>query len=216
MKLMEPLAFVWPFLWLSSSLSVPDLTFFGIGFPFQLPLFLQRVSTILCRFIYSFLPQAMASTTASNAAFVDNHDNDVPEEFLCPLTLEIFHRPLMSRHGQRYESHAILSWISRGNQHCPLTRQPLTMSGLIRDRNLEHKIRQWKEDRGIDVTPAAAAETVGNGQEEEHIRKSLAFVHLEGGGILPKEFVVDIRVIRNSTEGSATAASHARLLKRAY
>lgn len=74
----------------------------------------------------------------------------VPNRFLCPITLTIMEKPLVSRHGQRYERAAILSWLAKSdNCSCPLTRQPLYPSDLIVDHRMASEIYVWRKARGI-------------------------------------------------------------------
>jgi U-box domain len=73
---------------------------------------------------------------------------DIPHEFICPITQEIMKNPLMSRYGQTYERDAILTWLSKHNNLCPLTRQLLTVSDLIRHRALQARIENWKRLNG--------------------------------------------------------------------
>lgn len=78
-----------------------------------------------------------------------NNNNEselvIPSNFICPLTLEIMKDPLISRHGQSYERRAIMEWIHQGNATCPMTRQPLRLSGLITNHALKAQIEQWKK-----------------------------------------------------------------------
>jgi U-box domain len=93
----------------------------------------------------------------------DNELNqlNIPHEFICPITHEMMQYPLMSRYGQTYERDAILTWLSNHNNLCPLTRQVLLVTDLIRHRTLQSKIAAWKIQHGI-------ANTIkhGYGQEE--------------------------------------------------
>jgi SUMO ligase MMS21 Smc5/6 complex component len=73
------------------------------------------------------------------------YEFDIPHEFICPITHEIMKNPLMSRYGQIYERDAILTWLSKHNNLCPLTRQVLTVSDLIRHRSLKARIKKWKK-----------------------------------------------------------------------
>ncbi|CAB9503903.1 Putative E3 ubiquitin-protein ligase LIN [Seminavis robusta] len=72
----------------------------------------------------------------------------IPSEFICPLTLQLFENPLLSRHGMNYERSAIVEWLDLGNDTCPLTRQPLKLSGLIHNKHLKNKIELWKQENG--------------------------------------------------------------------
>jgi len=78
--------------------------------------------------------------------------NNIPEAFLCPLTLELMEDPVMTREGKNFEREAIVEWLNRGNVTCPLTRQPLTFSKLIPNASLRLQIEIWKKESGIEVT----------------------------------------------------------------
>ncbi|CAB9503956.1 SAM and U-box domain-containing protein 1 [Seminavis robusta] len=69
-----------------------------------------------------------------------------PDAFLCPLTLEVMQDPVINRKtGHLFEKKAILRWIQRGNNTCPLTRLPLELSDLEEDIGLRYEISEWKE-----------------------------------------------------------------------
>ena len=92
-----------------------------------------------------------ASTTPSNL-FVTSSSGEqveVPDEFICPITLQVMVHPLTTRSGKNFERAAILSWLGEGTGQCPLSRQPLRPSDLIPNRFLEAKIAKWREDDGI-------------------------------------------------------------------
>jgi hypothetical protein len=78
-------------------------------------------------------------------------EEEIPECFTCPLTLEIMEDPLMDRRGNNFERGAIVEWLNRGNTTCPLTRQPLTYSKLIPNAGLRTRIERWKRDKGMIV-----------------------------------------------------------------
>ena len=85
----------------------------------------------------------------------------VPSNFICPLTLEIMKDPLISRHGQSYERRAIMEWIHQGNATCPMTRQPLRLSGLITNHALKKQIEQWKKENHYKSQNETNKETSG-------------------------------------------------------
>ena len=76
---------------------------------------------------------------------------EVPEEFTCPLTLEIMNDPVMTREGKNFERKAIIEWLNRGNTTCPLSRRPMSFGKLIPNAALRMRIEQWKRDHGIAV-----------------------------------------------------------------
>uniref|UniRef100_A0A7S0F7D3 U-box domain-containing protein n=1 Tax=Craspedostauros australis TaxID=1486917 RepID=A0A7S0F7D3_9STRA len=80
-----------------------------------------------------------------------DQDADTPDEFICPLTLELMNDPLMDRMGINFEREAIMEWLNRGNNSCPLTRKPLSYSKLVPNAQLRLKIDQWKKSHNIPV-----------------------------------------------------------------
>jgi U-box domain len=91
------------------------------------------------------------------------YENDnIPNEYICPLTLEIMVDPLMDRFGRSYERSAILEWIAtRSVQNndsdntsptCPITRRPLYAKDLISNNKLRKEILEWRYAHGDDVT----------------------------------------------------------------
>lgn len=77
--------------------------------------------------------------------------SNIPEEFLCPLTLEIMVDPIMNREGHSYERSAIVTWLNT-NTTCPLTRKPMRISDFISNRLLQSKIQSWRISQGDDPT----------------------------------------------------------------
>jgi hypothetical protein len=74
--------------------------------------------------------------------------DEIPSEFICPISLSVMKSPVMSRDGKNFERTAILDWLNRGNLNCPLTRQPLKASLLAPNVNLKRSIKRWKKGRG--------------------------------------------------------------------
>ena len=74
----------------------------------------------------------------------------IPEEFLCPLTLEIMKYPVMSRTGHSFEKQAIFEWL-QAHAACPLTRQPMTLSKLVTNVALKQRIAHWCAAHAYDL-----------------------------------------------------------------
>lgn len=79
----------------------------------------------------------------------------VPNDFICPITLEIFSHPVVNMEGRTFEREALLSWLEEHNGTCPLTRKVLKPSDFITDRRMESKIWFWKHQNGLstEVSP---------------------------------------------------------------
>ncbi|CAF1547480.1 unnamed protein product, partial [Rotaria sordida] len=78
---------------------------------------------------------------------------------LCPISLQLFHDPVMAEDGHTYERTAIMEWI-RLNGKSPITRQPLSISGLrpnyaikkvVADFENNIQSKDYKFKMGIDV-----------------------------------------------------------------
>jgi len=80
----------------------------------------------------------------------DDEDDKAPNEFICPLTLQIMVDPVMSRYGQSFEREAILKWLAKNNT-CPLSRKPLFLRNIIANHNLRLKIRKWELENDFDI-----------------------------------------------------------------
>lgn len=90
---------------------------------------------------------------ASEGSEDEGVDSEIPEEFICPLTLEIYTDPLMSRRGLNFERKAIVEWLNRGHDTCPLTRYPLGYRGLVPNARLRIEVEQWKRKQGYKIKP---------------------------------------------------------------
>ena len=92
-------------------------------------------------------------------------DNGIPDEFVCPLTLEIFEYPVMDRYGKNFERAAIMKWFSKGHSTCPLTRRELKPSDLVTNSSLKLQIDEWRKEYNQpsidDVRPGEDDELIG-------------------------------------------------------
>jgi len=70
---------------------------------------------------------------------------EIPQEFKCPITLDIMVDPVIVPDGNRYERNALLQWLSDGNMFSPLTKQPLSFKDLKSDHELRERIETWRK-----------------------------------------------------------------------
>lgn len=75
-------------------------------------------------------------------------DNDIPQQFLCPITLEIMFDPVICEDGHTYERQAILNLK---NNLSPITRQPINKINLIPNRALKELIHTYVEKHNIEL-----------------------------------------------------------------
>lgn len=81
--------------------------------------------------------------THSDETELELEDETVPQEFLCPLTMDVMKDPVVTKYGQSYEREAILEWLV-GSKTDPMTRQPLRLRDIITNHNLKLQIRNWQ------------------------------------------------------------------------
>jgi hypothetical protein len=90
-----------------------------------------------------------SDSSSSSSIDEDNVMEDAPEEFICPLTLCIMTDPVVSKDGKNFDRAAILKWLAKGHENCPLTRQPLHLSSLVPNHKLRRSIQQWQMEQGF-------------------------------------------------------------------
>ncbi|KAL1807696.1 hypothetical protein ACET3Z_024686 [Daucus carota] len=67
----------------------------------------------------------------------------IPDDFLCPISLEVMRDPVIVATGQTYERSYIQRWIDCGNTKCPKTQQKLQNLTLTPNYVLRSLITQW-------------------------------------------------------------------------
>jgi len=77
-------------------------------------------------------------------------DPSPPDRFVCPITCEVMHHPIMDRHGHNFEARAIVQW-AMVHCSCPLTRDLLWPEQMYRNRALEEEIREWRTRVGAEA-----------------------------------------------------------------
>lgn len=78
----------------------------------------------------------------------------IPEDFLCPISLELMRDPVIVATGQTYERSYIQRWIDSGNLTCPKTQQKLQNLTLTPNYVLRSLISQWCTDHNIEQPTA--------------------------------------------------------------
>ncbi|OWM86231.1 U-box domain-containing protein 11-like [Punica granatum] len=74
----------------------------------------------------------------------------IPDDFLCPISLEIMRDPVIVATGQTYERSYIQRWIDNGNLTCPKTQQKLQNLTLTPNYVLRSLISQWCSTHNVE------------------------------------------------------------------
>ncbi|XP_019247303.1 PREDICTED: U-box domain-containing protein 13-like isoform X2 [Nicotiana attenuata] len=74
----------------------------------------------------------------------------IPDDFRCPISLELMKDPVIVSSGQTYERSSIEKWLEAGHSTCPKTQQVLTSNTLTPNYVLRSLIAQWCESNGVE------------------------------------------------------------------
>lgn len=74
-----------------------------------------------------------------------------PEEFRCPISLQLMFDPVVISSGQTYERVWIEKWFSDGHDTCPKTQQKLSHLSVTPNYCIKALITSWCEKYGIRV-----------------------------------------------------------------
>lgn len=74
-----------------------------------------------------------------------------PEDFRCPISLEIMKEPVTIATGHTYEKSSITKWFKAGNRTCPKTGEKLTSMEMVPNSSLQKLIRQYCFNNGVTL-----------------------------------------------------------------
>lgn len=74
-----------------------------------------------------------------------------PEDFRCPISLELMTDPVTVSTGQTYDRSSIQRWLKAGNITCPKTGERLTSTELVPNSALRKLIKRFCADNGISL-----------------------------------------------------------------
>nr|XP_043625664.1 protein spotted leaf 11-like [Erigeron canadensis] len=82
--------------------------------------------------------------------FIDSDNISItPNEFICPISLQLMKRPVIISSGRTYDKSSIETWMLTGNTTCPVTGQILTNMRMIPNYALQSLITDWCQKNRI-------------------------------------------------------------------
>ncbi|WOL15012.1 protein spotted leaf 11 [Canna indica] len=115
---------------------------------------IEKMSMLLKKIKDFVLTQNPEMGTQSNSMpfLVDGRPKipTVPDDFRCPISLELMKDPVIVATGQTYERTCIEKWLASGHDTCPKTQQRLSSMSLTPNYVLRSLIEQWCEANGVD------------------------------------------------------------------
>ncbi|CAK7339196.1 unnamed protein product [Dovyalis caffra] len=113
--------------------------------------------------------------SASNEGLNGSHEyfdegsifDSIPQDFVCPLTGQLFEDPVTLETGQTFEGQAIKEWFDQGNKTCPVTGKTLACPTVpLTNFILKRVIDSWKLELCNNLL-ALASQIVRNSEAYE-------------------------------------------------
>ena len=130
-----------------------------------------------------------------------------PNEYLCPISMDVMTDPVIGEDGYTYERKAIEEWLQT-HKTSPMTRCAMSVSSLKSNFNLRSSIERWKLTNTAQVVydrqqphPQEKCFTVSKRTET---RDGLVFLDIETNYVVPQEPVL-IAVLDTSGSMSGVA-----------
>lgn len=93
------------------------------------------------------------SSSSSSLSMVFN----VPDEYRCPISLDLMSDPVIVASGHTYDRNSIAQWINSGHHTCPKSGQRLIHMALIPNYALKSLIHQWCQENNIPVVESSTS-----------------------------------------------------------
>ncbi|URE00565.1 U-box domain-containing protein 13 [Musa troglodytarum] len=115
---------------------------------------IEKMSMLLKRIKDFVQTQKPEMGTPMSAKVIPSHGTSktpvVPDDFRCPISLELMGDPVIVSTGQTYEREFIKKWLEAGHNTCPKTQQKLSSTSLTPNYVLRSLIAQWCKANGMD------------------------------------------------------------------
>ncbi|XP_062210773.1 protein spotted leaf 11-like [Phragmites australis] len=120
----------------------------------------EKMSMLLKKikdFVQTQDPEMGAPASTTDISPKDNSSCPViPDDFRCPISLDLMKDPVIVATGQTYERGYIERWLEAGHDTCPKTQQKLPNKSLTPNYVLRSLITQWCEANGMEPPKSSA------------------------------------------------------------
>lgn len=134
----------------NESIAIRDMVISTGGNPEN---FFEAVSFLLKK-INDFVMQGgnpTLDTSDREKSFMRHRSPVIPDDFRCPISLELMKDPVIVSTGQTYERSCIQKWLDAGHKTCPKTQQTLLHTALTPNYVLKSLIALWCDSNGIEL-----------------------------------------------------------------
>ncbi|XP_065870330.1 U-box domain-containing protein 14 isoform X2 [Euphorbia lathyris] len=100
---------------------------------------------------YIQLENPQVDHSETEKGFIRHRSPVIPDDFRCPISLELMKDPVIVSTGQTYERSCIQKWLDAGHKTCPKTQQTLLHTALTPNYVLKSLIALWCESNGVEL-----------------------------------------------------------------
>ncbi|XVE99262.1 hypothetical protein REPUB_Repub03eG0183000 [Reevesia pubescens] len=100
---------------------------------------------------YVLIENPEADTSQGEKGLMKHRSPVIPDDFRCPISLELMKDPVIVSTGQTYERSCIQKWLDAGHKTCPKTQQTLLHTALTPNYVLKSLIALWCESNGVEL-----------------------------------------------------------------
>ncbi|KAA0034703.1 U-box domain-containing protein 14 [Cucumis melo var. makuwa] len=132
------------------SLAIHELVISSDGDPEDV---FGKMSSILKKlkdFVQSENPEVETSQDEKTTT-IKHRSPVIPDDFRCPISLELMRDPVIVSTGQTYERSCIQKWLDAGHKTCPKSQQALLHTALTPNYVLKSLIALWCENNGVEL-----------------------------------------------------------------
>ncbi|KGN47162.1 U-box domain-containing protein 13 [Cucumis sativus] len=152
-------------------------------------------------------PRTGGQTSAGKKNISSLH---IPEDFRCPISLDLMKDPVIVSTGQTYERGFIEKWLADGHMTCPKTQQVLTSKILTPNYVLRSLIAQWCEANGIKPPQRASSSQPSELTPAERSKYEALLHKLTSGNIEDKRSAAgEIRLLAKRNANNRVAIAEA-------
>jgi len=105
-------------------------------------------------------PDDFKQAETPESSIISSEDS-MPNEFFCPITMEVMEDPVICADGHTYEKKAIKKWL-REKKRSPKTNAELKSKKLFPNHGLKSLIQDWKQRKNnVRKSHALGSKTIG-------------------------------------------------------
>ncbi|KAF0932570.1 hypothetical protein E2562_010450 [Oryza meyeriana var. granulata] len=126
---------------------------------------------------------------------------DVPDQFLCPISLDMMRDPVTAPTGITYDRDSVEGWLERGRATCPVTDRPLRLEELVPNHATRRMIQEWcVANRAFGVERVPTPRVPVSGADARELFEAVAAAARRGDGPACGKMVARARALGKESE----------------